>query len=113
MTKEELLESMCTGEAFKEEHTVFRMVETPERLPSGQIWEHPHFLPGFEELVSCRFMRDSGLRDFYCFPMPNWDAEAEEQAQSQAPDERQRVVVADGTLLSENAIALRMGHGDD
>lgn len=113
MTKQEFVESMCAGEKFKEEDLVFRMVETPERLPSGQIWEHPHFLPGFEELVSCRLMRGEEFRDFYCFPMPNWNPEVEERVQSQSPDDRQRLVIADGTLLSEHAITLRIADDSD
>lgn len=104
---------MCEGEEFKEHQLVFRMVETPERLKSGQIWEHPQFLPGFEECVFCRLMRDSGYRDLYCYPMVNWDPDQEERVQSQAPDERQRVVMADATMIDEKAVGLQVFDDSD
>jgi len=104
---------MCWGEEFKEHELVYQLVETPERLLSGQIWEPPQFMPGFEELVCCRLMRDSGWKDLYCFPMVNWNAEAEEKAQSQAPDERKRAVMADGTVLSKDVIGLQVFDDSD
>jgi len=113
MTKQELLKSMCQDDEFKEHELVYRLVETPERLLSAQIWEPPQFMPGFEEMVSCRLMRDSGYRDLYCFPMVNGNAEAEEKAQSQAPDDRKRAVMADATVLSKHAIGLPIFDDND
>jgi len=108
MTNLEALNKLCNGGNPEEDGMCFRMVETPERFPSGQIWEPPHYLPGFEELVSVRLMRGTEFRDFFCLPMPGWDAEAEESAQSQSPSERKRSVIADASVVSEEAITSRL-----